>query len=643
MAGRREKRLNERILDATFEARRANHRALLYEDDARDPALRAIQERFLDCDNEFEQRAIAKEFEEAIKGGAGAPPPIEDLQAQLRKLGPDGSAKQAIKFFPKYLRWDDGTPFQLDPFQKDALELALEQDEDGRYLYTQVDLWIPRGNGKTPLLAGLGKLRTLVAAGRPLVLQLGGDAEQAGLGLDYVATWLDDGELGSYFDAYSRVIRRRDGRGTFQIQPASGSGAHGRKPNTTFVDELWLFDDKRKVETYEGVSTAVFKLAALNGQLFHGSTSGYDKNTIGGRNWDSGMQLPELIKSGREGFLTIRADRAARRLFIAYGMPDGYELDLENDAAVLHAIRLANPGSWIDPRSLLEALRRADDVNAWLRFNLNVWTKAKGTWFKTGLWRALYSEFTFEKGDLVFVGVDCSLVHDATVVAWAKRLEDGRIAVDVEVFSPVSDVPAHQYFPDGVVDTDVVEDFILALARERGYKVAEIAYDPTYFHEAAKHLKEKGFTVIDYQPGSPPYQQAIQDFYKFANDGTLTHNGNEIFAQHAEAVAAEKREDQWKLYKLKASERFDAIPAAALAAERCGFDKRGVYSKRGLLFLDDDRQTPALATDDGGRTLERANLTLSEQIALGLIDDPELDDVDDDEGDEDEGDDEWDA
>src|SRR5207248_2506073 len=128
-----------------------------------------------------------------------------------------------------------------------------------------------------------------------------------------------------------------------------------------------------------------------------------------------------------------------------------------DDAAVLKAIRLANPGSWVNPHSLLEALRRADDVNAWLRFNLNFWTKAKGSWFKTGLWKSLTADFSFDAGDDVWVGVDCSLVHDSTAVAWAKRLEDGRIAIEVEVFSPVQGVPAHRFFADGVVDTDEIE------------------------------------------------------------------------------------------------------------------------------------------------------------------------------------------
>jgi phage terminase large subunit-like protein len=638
---RRSKKLNELVLDGTFEARRPHHRALLLEDDVRNPTLRAIQERFQECENEFEQRSIAREFEQAIKDGAGAPPSFERLRAELQKLGPDGSAKQAIAFFPRYLRWDDGLPFELDPFQKHTLKAGLEQDRHGRYLFTQVDLWIPRGNGKTPLLSGLGGLTTLTAPGRPKVLQLSGDSEQAKIGLEYLGTWLEDGELGDYFENYSKVIRRRDGRGSFSIQAASGTGSHGRRRIKSFVDELWLLETKQQVKTYTGVETAIFKME--NAQLWHGSTAGYAKDSIGGRNWDSGLALPE-IETHREGFLTIGRDRDAGRLFIAYGMPEDYGLDLEDDAAVLKAIRLANPGSWVDHRRLLQALRRADDVNEWLRFNLNFWTKAKGTWFKTGLWQSLRSDFTFEKGDLVFVGVDCSLVHDSTAVAWAKRLEDGRIAVEVEVFSPVEGVAAHRFFPDGVVDTDEIELFILELARERGLKVVEIAYDPTFFHAAALHLKRRGFKVIDYLPASAPYKQAIQDFYKLVNDGVVTHNGDPVFAAHAEAVAAEKQEDSWRLYRLKTSARFDAIPASALAVERCAFDKRGVYATRGLTLLDDGSPQERPAGDEERDGVERASDAHRARVGLPprYADVDEPDDLDDDEDDLDlEDDDEW--
>jgi hypothetical protein len=71
-----------------------------------------------------------------------------------------------------------------------------------------------------------------------------------------------------------------------------------------------------------------------------------------------------------------------------YGMPEGYELDLEDDAAVLRALKLANPGSWTDHREMLRSLRRAmngdldegDDIQdelEWLRLCLNYWTRSR--------------------------------------------------------------------------------------------------------------------------------------------------------------------------------------------------------------------------------------------------------------------------
>jgi phage terminase large subunit-like protein len=625
--GRRTKTLNELILDRTFEARRANHRELLFEEDVRDKSLREIQARFRDCGNEFEQRSIAKELEEAIADGAGGPGTVEELQTELKKLGREHSAKRTINFFPRFFAFDDGSPFTLEDWQQEGIREGDRRDKHGRRIYKQIDEWIPRGNGKTPKATG----RSIVAAlgpNRPRVFQISGDLQQAKLGLEYAQNWINDGELARFFETYSRVIRRRDGRGKIEILPAGGTGAHGRRPRVAVVDELWAFETQAQVKTYTALETKIF--ADLEAYLHNLSTAGYDKTTIGGQNWDSGFKLP-VVRTYREGFLTIAKDEEAGRLFIAYGMPEGYELDLEDDAAVLKAIRLANPGSWIDPRELLRALRRTNDVNEWLRFNLNFWTKARGTWFKTGLWKSLYSKFSFKKGDVVFVGVDCALVHDTAVIAWAKRLDNGRIAVKVEVFSPVEGVPAHRFFRDGVVDTDELEAFVLELARERGYKIAEIAYDPTFFHDTAKRLKNKGFRMIEYTPSSAPYGQAINDFYKLCNDGVVTHDGDEIFAAHAEAVAAEKRENIWRLYRLKASHRFDAVVAAALAVERCAFDKRSVYEKRGLIVLEHELEQ---RTPSDGPAVER--VSLARAAALGLLDqaDDTSDDFEDDEEDE---------
>jgi phage terminase large subunit-like protein len=631
------KSLLEHVHDGSYRARR--HRGLIGEEpNVPWPAFAALQDDYRAASSEERGKAIEREFEHLVLDAhaTAAAEAAEELEQELSKLGPPGSAKRTIALFPRFFRFDDETPFVLEGWQKKYLRMGSKRDRHDRRVFKQIDWWIPRGNGKTPLASGKS-IDDALGPGRPKVFQIAGDLSQAKLGLDYATEWINEGELGQIFKTYGRIIRRRDGRGRIEILPAGGTGAHGRVPRRVNVDELWGFETKPQVKTFRAMETAIFKDA--ESELFIFSTAGYTKQSLAGAMWDSGFKLPK-VETFREGFLTIARDEEAGRLFIAYGMPDGYDLDLENDKAVLRAIRLANPGSWIDHRELLRALRRTDEdgVLDWLRFNLNHWTKQKGAWFKHGIWKAIASEFEFGRGDVVFVGVDCSLVHDTTAVAWAKRIENGRIAVDVEVFSPVEGVPAHRFFPDGMVDTREIERFIVELANARGYQVAEIAYDPTFFHDTARRLKERGFRVIEYLPASAPYKQAIQDFYGFVNDGTATHRGdNAVFNAHAEAVAAEKREDYWQLYRLKASERFDAVVAAALAVTRCAFDKRSVYEKEGLLVLEEPK-SPANRDDEAEPT--RTAQRVSEQRAreLGLLDDQA---DDDDDLDLDEEDDEW--
>ena len=64
------------------------------------------------------------------------------------------------RFFPTYFThpkgYGFGEPFQLEPWQQEFLDEFYRVDEDGNRLYRVGLLGIPRGNGKTPLCAGVG-------------------------------------------------------------------------------------------------------------------------------------------------------------------------------------------------------------------------------------------------------------------------------------------------------------------------------------------------------------------------------------------------------------------------------------------------------------------------------------------------------
>lgn len=79
------------------------------------------------------------------------------------------SADNAVNFFTWYIRFSQGDkagdPFVLEPWQAWIVrQLFGWKQADGRRLYQRVFLWVPRGNGKSEMLAGIALL-SLVALG----------------------------------------------------------------------------------------------------------------------------------------------------------------------------------------------------------------------------------------------------------------------------------------------------------------------------------------------------------------------------------------------------------------------------------------------------------------------------------------------
>src|SRR5206468_12291 len=111
------------------------------------------------------------------------------LDATLAQLGRPGSYAQLERFFPRFLAHEAGEragqPFTLDRFQKEFLREFCKRDKHGRRLYTVGLLGVPKGNGKTPLAAGLGLHALLTSTDAPEVYGIAGSKDQAGIALRF--------------------------------------------------------------------------------------------------------------------------------------------------------------------------------------------------------------------------------------------------------------------------------------------------------------------------------------------------------------------------------------------------------------------------------------------------------------------------
>jgi len=84
---------------------------------------------------------------------------------------------QVERFFAKYLRHRKGPaagrPFVLEPWQRAFLHEFYRVDADGRRVYKFGYLGIPRGNGKSPVAAGLGLYELLTNRDSPDIFTVG--------------------------------------------------------------------------------------------------------------------------------------------------------------------------------------------------------------------------------------------------------------------------------------------------------------------------------------------------------------------------------------------------------------------------------------------------------------------------------------
>jgi phage terminase large subunit-like protein len=573
MNGRPPKSLDQHLRDGSFRARRAEHHALLAGPELPYPAFALLQARYRRATSEPERRAVALEFQHAVRlvheqaereqaEGGG-----RSLEQELAKLGRPGSAARLLRFFPHYLRHPKGpligTPFRLEGWQQQFLREFNRRDRQGRRVYRLGVLGVPRGNGKSPLAAGLGLYELVNRHDAPEVYFAAASKEQAGIGLEFARSFVELGALADWVTVKS-ALSCPSRQGTMRVISAEGRLQHGRAPAAALVDELWALETEREQQTYIALSSALHKRE--DAYLLAITTAGYDKHSLLGKIYEAALAWPDLSVS-KNGCLTIAKDEENGQLLWWYGAPA--EADPEDE----RIWRAVNPGSWIKLRDLRRQLN--DPALAELEFrrlHLNQWTRARSAWLPGETWANLRSEAEIPKGAEIFVGVDVGLYHDSTAVCWAHRLEDGRIALRAYVWSAKPGAAAHSHCNGGKVRLGEVEQFIRELGER--YRVREVAYDPRYFDRSAELLGQAGLKTIEFFQGSQAMADAYQAFYQAASEGTITHDGDEIFARHVEATAADKSERGWKIRKLKSSEQIDACIAAVLAHARARVNKR---------------------------------------------------------------------
>jgi phage terminase large subunit-like protein len=449
------KTLQERVRDRSFLARR--HRELLAGPLVGSERLREIQQRWQNEENEIVRTALERQYEKLVAGNGATE--ATDSRSKPSRADAEEFSLPVARFFPAMFSHVKGPaagqPFTLEPWQRRFVEEFSRMNGAGARIYKRGVLGVARGNGKSPMAAGLA-LRELVArSDEPDVILAAAARDQARVVFEYARGLLASGPLADVLQVGRHEIRNPLNGGVLRTVSADGFVAHGLNPSAVIIDELHAWNTNKQHELFDALDTAVHKRPGAFWLVI--TTAGHDKTSLLGRLYASMFEALELDE--QPGFVVGR-DEFNGVLMHWYGAEEDADVD---DRKLWRAV---NPASFVTTDALRK--QRNSPSMSWstfARLHLNAWVAPDvERWIATDTWEGLAGRVEIPEGATVFVGADGSRSYDTTAVAWAAKARDGRIDIDARVFSVRDDVPHHVLHAGGTIDFSDVEGFLLELA-----------------------------------------------------------------------------------------------------------------------------------------------------------------------------------
>jgi phage terminase large subunit-like protein len=394
--------------------------------------LRVIQRDWQAASSDAVRRVLAVEYGKALHGDGNVPG-----RRRADVLLP------VAKFFPATFSHvkgpSAGRPFRLEAWQRRFVEEFCRLNGDGQRIYKRGLLGVARGNGKSPLAAGLALRELVCAPDEPDVILAAASRDQARIVYEYARGFVESGPLFELLEVGRHEIRNPANGGVLRTVSADGFVAHGLNPAAVVIDELHAWSTGKQLELFDALDTAVHKRPGAFWLVI--TTAGHDRLTLLGRIYTSMLETLELDE--KPGFVVGR-DEFNGVLLHWYGAPEDCDAD---DTRLWWRV---NPASFVTEPALRKQ-RRSPSMSrsTFARLHLNAWVAPDiDRWIATDAWEQVADASSeISDGATVFVGADGSRAYDTTAVAWAHRSPEGRTDVDCRVFSVRDDVPHDVFHP----------------------------------------------------------------------------------------------------------------------------------------------------------------------------------------------------
>lgn len=485
-------------------------------------------------------------------------------------------------------RWA-GQRFILEPFQRAFADELFRVGPDGKRIYREAILGIPRKNGKSMLSAALA-LYLLIADGEagPEIYIAAASKKQARIVFDEIKKYIRRSPaLQDFVRPYRDSIVCPANDGKIEVVSSDAPLQHGLNPSGNVIDELHahptadLYDaltsgsGAREEPLTVTISTAGVDLEGPLGDIY---TRMIDRD-------DADHPSP---------YLTVSRDIEGGVLFWWYGAPKTAKVD---DVAMWDGV---NPASWITEDYLRgELVKPTMRRSTFWRLHCNRWTSSEDEWIPADDWAACRwgnpSANPLHGLDPrlpLVVAIDIGLKHDWASIT-AAQWQDGRPTNEddgrptrrlvTRAASWRNPFPEdHREHAEWELDIGLVRKalrglftaFPVAAAKDADTKMARpgpaFVFDPWKFKESAQILAAEGLHMIEFLQYDRYMVPACTVFYELVMTRRIEHDGDPVLAAHIDNAVAVEKERGWRIQKpLKGRHRpIDEAVTSVMAASQ---------------------------------------------------------------------------
>lgn len=488
-----------------------------------------------------------------------------------------------------------GQPFRLSPFQAfvvGSLFGWLAPDGFRRFRTAYVE--IAKGNGKTPLAAGIA-LYLMLADG-----EAGAEVYAAAVSRDQAKICFRD--IKRFAEASPALMRRLEVNEQNIAYPATGSyirpvssegrGLDGKRVHAAVIDELHehptsIVVDKMRAGTKQRRQALIFEI----------TNSGYDRHSVCWDHHDYSTKVLQGVVENDAWFAYVAA------------LDEGD--DWLNDPTCWVKSN-PNLGVSITEKYLQEQVAEARDMpskrNIVARLLFCVWTEQSSVWMPIEHWDKCAEPFDLEelRGRECFGGLDLASTADiaAFVLVFPPLVYGERWHVLPRFWCPRENirlrakrdgVPYDRWADEGlitategnVIDYAFIRDAIQRDAEQ--FRIKAIAFDRWNSTHLVQELQADGFTMMGFGQGFASMAAPVRELQKLILGEQLAHGGHAVLRWMMSNVAAlQDPAGNTKFDKSKSGDKIDGLVALAMGLGiAIAEEVKGpsVYETRGVLTL----------------------------------------------------------